>query len=100
MINSQSSIKHSIIALCCAFLFVGRADAQSVKWFKKARKAQLNIVTYDANGQLLNTTNGFFIDDEGTEAQHMAAWGETGSSSLKADIAVVADGGTHLLGEP
>lgn len=66
MINSQSSIKHSIIALCCAFLFVGTADAQSVKWFKKTRKAQLNIVTYDANGQLLNTTNGFFIDDEGT----------------------------------
>ena len=55
-----------IFALCGALIVATSANAQSVKWFKKARKAQLNIVTYDANGQLLHTTNGFFINDDGT----------------------------------
>ncbi len=36
------------------------------KWLKKARKAQLNIITYDASGQLLHSTNGFIINAEGT----------------------------------
>lgn len=53
-------------ALCCLFLCLGTADAQSTKWFKKARKAQLNIVTYDASGQMLHATNGFYIDEDGT----------------------------------
>lgn len=36
------------------------------KWVKKARKAQVNLITYDAEGQLLHSTNGFFIDEAGT----------------------------------
>lgn len=40
--------------------------AQPSKWFKKARKAQLNIITYDASGQMLRSTNGFYIDSDGT----------------------------------
>lgn len=36
------------------------------KWVKKARKGQLNFITYDANDQLLRSTNGFLIDEEGT----------------------------------
>ena len=36
------------------------------KWLKKARKAQVNLVTYDAAGQLLHSTNGFLIDEGGT----------------------------------
>ncbi len=36
------------------------------KWFKKARKAQVTFITYDENGQLLHSTNGFFIDATGT----------------------------------
>lgn len=42
------------------------AAAQPSKWFKKARKAQLNIITYDASGQMLRSTNGFYIDSDGT----------------------------------
>ncbi len=42
------------------------AQAQPSKWFKKARKAQLNIITYDASGQMLRSTNGFYIDSDGT----------------------------------
>ena len=51
----------SLATLC----FVLSASAQN-KWMKKARKAQLNLVTYDAQGQLLRSTNGFLIDEEGT----------------------------------
>lgn len=49
-----------LLAACTAAL-----GAQP-KWVKKARKAQLNFVTYDANGQLLRSTNGFLIDEDGT----------------------------------
>ena len=51
-----------LISLC---LFSLSASAQT-KWLKKARKAQLNLVSYDASGQLLHSTNGFLIDEEGT----------------------------------
>lgn len=54
--------KFFIILFCACAL---SASAQT-KWLKKARKAQLNLVTYDANGQLLHSTNGFLIDESGT----------------------------------
>ena len=40
--------------------------AAQPKWLKKARKSQLNIITYDAAGQLLHSTNGFLVGNEGT----------------------------------
>ena len=36
------------------------------KWMKKARKAQVNVLTYDAQGKLLHSTNGFLVGKEGT----------------------------------
>ena len=36
------------------------------KWAKKTRRAQVNLITYDATGKLLHSTNGFIIDAEGT----------------------------------
>lgn len=54
-------ILYLLIILGCSSL----AWAQQ-KWVKKARKAQINLVTYNATGQLLHSTNGFFIDDAGT----------------------------------
>lgn len=51
-----------VITLC---LFTLSASAQT-KWLKKARKAQLNLVSYDADGKLLHSTNGFLIDEAGT----------------------------------
>lgn len=49
------------------FILAGcMAMAQPSKWYKKARKAQLNIIAYDATGQMLRSTNGFYIDADGT----------------------------------
>lgn len=53
------------ILLILLSVFALSTSAQT-KWLKKARKAQLNLVTYDASGQLLHSTNGFLIDEEGT----------------------------------
>ena len=50
------------ILLCVSAL----AYAQPNKWFKKARKSQINIISYDASGQMLHKSNGFYIDNEGT----------------------------------
>ena len=48
------------------FVCTALAAAAQPKWFKRVRKAQMNIITYDADGQLLRSTNGFFIDNDGT----------------------------------
>ena len=58
--------RQHLFLIICSLLFSFTAAAQPSKWFKKARKAQLNIITYDGSGQILHTTNGFFIDADGT----------------------------------
>lgn len=39
--------------------------AQTPKWAEKARKAVFSVVTYDGEGKILNTGNGFFISEDG-----------------------------------
>ncbi len=48
--------------LLCASLHI---HAQNPKWFKKASKAQISIVTLDENGDMLQSGNGFFISEDG-----------------------------------
>lgn len=55
--------RHILFTLLLACALCTQAQP---KWFKKARKAQINLITYDAQGQLLHSTNGFFIDTQGT----------------------------------
>lgn len=43
-----------------------QAFPQNPKWFKKAYKAQFSIITFDADGNILGTGNGFYIDENGT----------------------------------
>ena len=40
-------------------------QAQNPKWYKKARKAQISIVTYNEQGDILRSGNGFFITKNG-----------------------------------
>ena len=58
-------MKHRILYILLLVACALSASAQP-KWFKKARKAQINLITYDAQGKLLHATNGFFIDAQGT----------------------------------
>ncbi|MBO4906070.1 MAG: serine protease [Bacteroidaceae bacterium] len=47
---------------------------QQPKWYKKARKAQLTVLTYDSQGQLLHSTNGFFISPDGQALSDYASF--------------------------
>ncbi|MBO4802119.1 MAG: tetratricopeptide repeat protein [Bacteroidaceae bacterium] len=64
---------HRILFALLLGTFALAATAQP-KWAKKARKAQLNLITYDASGQLLHSTNGFFIDEAGTALSDYASF--------------------------
>ena len=54
--------KNILIALC---LVASTSMAQTPKWASKMKKAVFSVVTYDANGKIINNTNGFFINDKG-----------------------------------
>ncbi len=54
--------KNILIALC---LVASTTMAQTPKWASKMKKAVFSVVTYDANGKIINNTNGFFINDKG-----------------------------------
>lgn len=57
-------MKRFISGLMCLLVCVTFARAQ--KWVNKARKAVFSLVVYDKADNILNTGNGFFIDDNGT----------------------------------
>ena len=40
-------------------------SAQNPSWAKKAAGAVFTLKTFDANGQLLASTNGFYLDENG-----------------------------------
>ena len=55
-----------VLLLACV-LGSGSLWAQTLpKWATKAKKAVFSVVTYDKENQILNTGNGFYIDDKGT----------------------------------
>ena len=50
---------------CSLFLQSGWAQEQP-KWVNKARKAVFSVITYNKENKILNTGNGFYIDENGT----------------------------------
>ncbi len=50
---------------CTAFLQSGFAQ-ELPKWTNKARKAVFSVITYSKDNKILNTGNGFYIDETGT----------------------------------
>lgn len=59
-------MKKIIFILTCLSTLGGHLVAQNPKWFKKAAKAQISIVTMNEKGDMLQSGNGFFIDKNGT----------------------------------
>lgn len=59
-------MKKSALLLIYMCVWGGQALAQNPKWFKKARKAQISIMTFDEKGTLLQSGNGFYVDEKGT----------------------------------
>src|SRR3712207_8129531 len=53
-----------VLPLVLLFLAEG-SHAQTPKWVEKAKQAVFSVVTYDKEGKILNTGNGFFVSEEG-----------------------------------
>ena len=59
-------MKKYVLLLACV-LGTGSLWAQALpKWAVKAKKAVFSVVTYDKDNKILNTGNGFYIDENGT----------------------------------
>ena len=56
---------HIVLFIIC-FIVCDAVYGQAPKWQKKARKTMLTLITYDDKGQILHTTNGFYIHNDGT----------------------------------
>ena len=54
-------MKKIIFILTCLSTLGGHLVAQNPKWFKKAAKAQISIVTMIEKGDMLQSGSGFFI---------------------------------------
>ena len=57
----MKKILFTLIALCMIQL----GYAQAPKWVEKAKRAVFSIITYDAEGKILNSGNGFFVTESG-----------------------------------
>lgn len=59
-------MKKYVLLLACV-LGSGSIWAQSLpKWADKAKKAVFSVITYGQDNKILNTGNGFYIDENGT----------------------------------
>ena len=59
-------MKKIIFILTCLSTLGSHLAAQNPKWFKKAAKAQISIVTMNEKGDMLQSGSGFFIGKDGT----------------------------------
>lgn len=60
-----------LLSLCC---FTHWGMAQTPKWVEKAKRAVFSIVTYEKDGQRLNTGNGFFVTSDGVALSDYAVF--------------------------
>lgn len=59
-------MKRGLILLVAFTLWIQGGWAQMTpKWVEKAKRAVFSVITYDKDGKMLNTGNGFFISEEG-----------------------------------
>ena len=58
------NMKYRFLAICCLWgCLLTQALAQP-SWTKKASKAVFTLKTFQADGSLLASSNGFFIDED------------------------------------
>ena len=58
-------MKRTLYILTCMLSVAASLSGQNPKWYKKAAKAQISIVTVDEKGNMLQSGNGFFISEDG-----------------------------------
>ena len=75
-----------LINIIVAMLFCCMVVAQPSSWAKKAVKSLFTIKTFDANGALLGSGNGFFIGENGEAVSNCTPF-------IGAAKAIVIEGG-------
>ena len=56
-------MKKTILILACGMSFLTGFSQELPKWANKAKKAVFSVITYNKDNQILNTGNGFYIDE-------------------------------------
>ena len=59
-------MKKIILLLTCGMVFCTGTAQTLPKWASQAKKAVFSVITYNKDNKILNTGNGFYIDEEGT----------------------------------
>ena len=59
-------MKKIILLLTCGLAFCTGTAQTLPKWANQAKKAVFSVITYNKDNKILNTGNGFYIDEEGT----------------------------------
>jgi tetratricopeptide (TPR) repeat protein len=62
----KSIFEKMILAVVALTVTTAISYAQAPKWLEKNRKAVFSVITYDAEGNILNSGNGFFVGGDGT----------------------------------
>lgn len=80
-------MKKYVLLLACV-LGSGSLWAQTLpKWAGKAKKAVFSVITYDKDNKILNTGNGFYIDEKGTAVSDFSLFKDANHA-----VVVTADG--------
>lgn len=58
-------MKRLSLLLISIIFAVGHVVSKPPKWYKKATKAQITVITYDKDGNILKSGSGFFISADG-----------------------------------
>lgn len=59
-------MKKTLLLLTCLLITQAGWAQELPKWANKARKAVFSVITYTEENKILNTGNGFYIDEQGT----------------------------------
>lgn len=59
-------MKKTLFMLACILACQAGWAQELPKWANKARKAVFSVITYNKENKILNTGNGFYIDEQGT----------------------------------
>ena len=59
-------MKRLFLTVICVLTMTSSFAQTMPKWVAKASKAVFSVITYSADNKILNTGNGFYIDEDGT----------------------------------
>lgn len=80
-------MKKTILLLACGMFFQCGWAQELPKWVNKARKAVFSVITYNKENKILNTGNGFYIDENGTAVSDYSLF-----KGAERAVVVTADG--------